>query len=106
MYGLSQENITKIINCIATPSNVEEAILFGSRAKGNYKEGSDIDICIKGEKLTLKDIYTIQDAYDETYLLYKLDIVIYHKITEPALVEHIERTGIKIYSKKENRNVA
>jgi len=113
-YGLTEQNITKITNLFANNSNVEEAILFGSRAKGNYKEGSDIDVCLKGENLSLQDIISLQIAYDDTYLLYKLDLVIYNKITEPNLINHIDRIGVRLYQNSvkmndnsfQNKNVA
>ena len=71
-------------------------ILFGSRAKGNYREGSDIDIAIKGTDITPKDRDQWLLKYETLHLPWKLDLVIYHHIKEHALIEHINRTGIPI----------
>ena len=71
-------------------------ILFGSRAKGNYREGSDIDIAIQGKNITPKDRSAWLLKYETLNLPWKLDLVIYHHIKEPALVEHIDRVGIRI----------
>ena len=71
-------------------------ILFGSRAKGNYREGSDIDLAIKGADMTLKDRDRWLLKYETLNLPWKLDLVIYHHIKEPALLEHINRAGIQI----------
>lgn len=71
-------------------------ILFGSRAKGNYREGSDIDIAIKGDTVTLKDRDRWLQKYETLNFPWKLDIVIYHFIKEGKLTEHIDRVGIKI----------
>lgn len=105
-YGINDNNWNKIMMLIANQPNVDEAILFGSRAKGNFREGSDIDVCIKGEKLTLQDVYSILKAYDDTYLLYKLDLLIYNQINEPALKEHIDRVGVTFFKRNKQKNVA
>lgn len=74
----------------------EEIILFGSRAKGNYREGSDIDIALKGKNLTLDDRSKINIQYPDLNLPWQLDIVIYNLITEPKLKEHIDKVGIPL----------
>ena len=71
-------------------------ILFGSRAKRNYREGSDIDVAIKGANITPKDRDHWLLKYEILNLPWKLDLVIYHHIKEPALIEHINRVGIRI----------
>jgi predicted nucleotidyltransferase len=77
---------------------VEEAYLFGSRAKGNFKNGSDIDIAIEGDGLILHNILDIQTEYDKLNFPYKLDLIIFNRITEQNLIEHINRVGIKLFS--------
>lgn len=71
-------------------------ILFGSRAKKKYREGSDIDIAIKGNHITPKDRDAWLLTYEALNLPWKLDLVIYHQIKEPALIEHINRVGIRL----------
>ncbi|MBI2026836.1 MAG: nucleotidyltransferase domain-containing protein [Deltaproteobacteria bacterium] len=71
-------------------------ILFGSRAKGNYREGSDIDIAITGDNVTLKDRDHWLLKYDNLNLPWKLDLVVYHLIEESALQSHIDRIGVRI----------
>ena len=51
-YGLKKKDINSIIKSLQKFSEVDEAILFGSRAMGNYKKASDIDISIKGNNVT------------------------------------------------------
>lgn len=74
-----------------------EALLFGSRAKGNYREGSDIDIALKGRHATLDLRDELLNAYEELNLPWKLDLVIYEQIQEPALKEHIDRVGRRLF---------
>lgn len=78
---------------------VDEAILYGSRAKGDYKPGSDIDLALKGEKLDLKELNRIALALDDLFLPYTFDLSIYHRIDNPDLLEHIARVGRIFYRK-------
>ncbi len=98
-YGLDKVDIKNIIGILKLDENIKEAVLFGSRAKGTYKNGSDIDIAIKGSNLNLNNIIEISSAIDELWLPYKFDIIIYERINDPALIEHIERVGIILYRK-------
>ena len=83
-------------NFKARADELQESILFGSRAKGNFKPGSDIDLAVKGpvSKDTLSALLT---AFEESLLPYFVDVVIYEHITNEALREHIDRVGISIY---------
>lgn len=73
-------------------------IIYGSRAKGNYRKGSDIDLVLKGENLTINDVLKLEDDLDELLLPYLFDISILHHIKNPNLLGHIERVG-KIFYK-------
>ena len=93
-YGLSEINGKRIMDVFSRFSEVQEAVLFGSRAKGNYRQGSDIDIAVKGT--VSKDVLSaLLVAFDETVLPYFVDIVVYDHIKNIALKEHIDRVGIR-----------
>jgi type I restriction enzyme S subunit len=79
-------------------SEIEKAILFGSRAKGNYKPYSDIDIALKGEKLDLLLKGTIETELDDLLLPYKMDIILFKHINNDELIDHIERVGKILYT--------
>lgn len=98
-YGLTDYEIKSIVDILADDPKVEELILFGSRAKGNYSSGSDIDIAMIGKNLRLNEISKALVLLDELYLPYKLDLVIYHRIQEPALIEHIINVGIRLFKR-------
>jgi predicted nucleotidyltransferase len=83
----------------AENAKVETAIIFGSRAKGNYKEGSDIDIVIKGLELNFEDRLNLMQKLDELGLPYKIDLINYYNITDLDLIDHIDRIGIMFYVK-------
>ncbi len=95
-YGIVQEHWDKILALFKKNPKIEAVILFGSRAKGNFKPGSDIDLALQGKGLTLSDFTPIQLAYEELYLPWKLDLVLYDSISHPDLVEHIQRVGVKV----------
>jgi len=97
-FGLKPTDLEIICGVLAKESVIEQAILFGSRAKGNYKPGSDIDIALKGKKLTSDIITRVSfQLNEETTMPYQFDILNYHTIREPSLQEHIDRVGIVFY---------
>lgn len=100
-YGLSKETVTKVNSVFSRFKEVEEAILYGSRAKGNFKPGSDIDLTLKGNNLQLKLLNKISLDIDDLLLPYTFDISIFHQISNPDLIEHIDRVGLIFYKKKE-----
>ena len=92
--GIKQETWDKIIGVLRSHPAVEEVILFGSRAKGNFKDGSDIDICIKGTSLSDRDIIVLANELDELNLPWEIDLLRYEEISDQAVIEHIDRVGI------------
>ncbi len=92
-FGLSTEDINKIKEIIVRFPEIERVIIYGSRAKGNYKPSSDIDLTLVGEKLTLTLLQTLENEIDDLLLPYKFDISIFHQISNPDLIAHIERVG-------------
>lgn len=93
-FGLRQQDLAEIIQMVQQFSVVEEAIIFGSRAKGNYKKGSDIDIAVKGKGVTHEVVASLSFLLnDESATPYFFDIVHFEEISEKELVEHINRVG-------------
>ncbi|GEM_PF-62686 len=99
MYGLTNDTIQAIQEVFAKYPDVEKAILYGSRAKGNYRPGSDIDLTLSGEKLTLSTLQKIENELDDLLLPYKIDLSVFQHIGNPDLVAHIERVGQVFYQK-------
>ena len=100
-FGLKEETIKKINTIFAEYPQVEEAILYGSRAKGSYKPESDIDLTLRGNGLNLRVLNKITLALDDLLLPYIIDLSIYYRIENQDLLEHIERVGRIFYTKKE-----
>jgi predicted nucleotidyltransferase len=96
-YGLSKININKIINVFRQFPEIETALLYGSRAKGNYRPSSDIDLTLKGRKFNLQVLSRIILKLDDLLLPYRFDISIYSQINNPELLDHIHRVGKAFY---------
>jgi predicted nucleotidyltransferase len=100
-YGLKDRDIKYIIGSIKTFSEIMEVILFGSRAKGNKQNGSDVDLAIKGRNITHSTVTHLSYLLNEEKLLpYYFDIVHYEKIDKPELIKHIIRVGVVLYESK------
>ncbi|HWB25564.1 MAG TPA: restriction endonuclease subunit S [Chitinophagaceae bacterium] len=98
-FGLDDSIIEKLQAVLETCPKIDKAYIFGSRAKGNYRADSDIDIAVKGYDITLDDIIKLGVAFEEKGITHKIDLLDYNNIKEPALAEHIDRVGIEFYSR-------
>lgn len=94
--GLNLQQSQSILSLFKEDPQISEVILFGSRAKGCFREGSDIDIAVKGVALTYQNRDELLRKYENLYLPWKLDIVIYTLIENQELKEHIDRRGVKL----------
>lgn len=101
-YGLKQDVIGKIQGVFELFDEVQEVILYGSRAKGNAKPGSDIDLTMKGENLDLKLMNKVSNKLDDLLLPYTIDLSVFYLIDDQDLLDHIERVG-KVFYKKSGR---
>jgi len=99
-YGLSKDTIDSINSVFADYSDVEQVVLYGSRAKGNYKNGSDIDLTVTGRELGIEHLTSISSDLDDLLLPYSFDLSLYDQITNNNLIDHINRIGIVFYNKK------
>lgn len=99
LFGLKDEQLTKIKNALSSFGKIDEVIIFGSRAKGNFKPGSDIDLAIKSKDFSFDDLLKLHHTLDELNLPYKFDLLIYSSIKDKDVIEHINRAGVSIYKK-------
>lgn len=99
-YGLSSDAITAIQAVLKKYPKVSKAILYGSRAKGNYRPASDIDLTLQGEQLDYAELVKIDNELDDLLLPYTIDLSIYQSIENADLIDHIKRVGQVFYSRK------
>lgn len=98
MFGIYPKSFEEIIKIINEILSIDEVIIYGSRAKGNYKEGSDIDITLIGN-VTKEDFSKLWQDLDDSYIPYKFDISIYKDLHSDSLKEHIDRVGKTFYKR-------
>lgn len=99
--GLSVEVIKKIQNEFKKLPEIELAILYGSRAMGNFRNGSDIDLTIKLKSNYVSSIRLLNQIsmmIDDLNLIYSFDLSLFDDISNDDLIEHINRVGIEFYS--------
>lgn len=97
--GLKDKQAANIKSVFAKFPHIDEVILYGSRAKGTYRNGSDIDLTIKGT-LSLTELSRVEIELDDLLLPYKIDLSLHSKIDNLDLLEHIERVGKLFYGRE------
>lgn len=100
--GLRESDLLAIRAILNGHPEVERAFVFGSRAKGSHKNGSDVDLALKGHRLTFADVSRISYELNETTNMpYRFDVLGYETIQTAALKEHIDRVGAEVYDRRE-----
>ncbi len=98
-YGLKIDVVEKIQAVLARFDLIDTAIIYGSRAKGNYKPGSDIDLTLKVKKESPSSLlFDVSGAIDDLNLIYSFDISLYHQIDNENLLDHINQVGVEFYN--------
>ncbi|MBE0507206.1 MAG: nucleotidyltransferase domain-containing protein [Marinospirillum sp.] len=101
--GLSSKDLALIRQAAEACPEIEQLVLFGSRAKGNYRKGSDVDLAVMGSKVTYETITQLADQLNEELPLpWFFDVLDYNTLTEPALKEHIDRVGLVVFQATSN----
>ena len=96
-YGLKAETLDSICAVLSAHPGVVRAVLYGSRAKGNFRDGSDIDLCLIAPSLGLMEQLQIDAELDDLLLPYKIDLSRFHALDNPALIDHVQRVGVTVY---------
>ena len=97
--GLSEETIQKVRDVFSRYPRIEKAILYGSRAKGTYRNGSDIDIAFVGDGMDITLLNAIRGDIDDLLLPYTFDLSALPSIDNHDLVEHLKRVGVVLYQR-------
>ena len=96
-FGLDQETLAKIISVFAAHTEVEKVLIYGSRSKGNYRRGSDIDLTLIGKYLNVSILNAIKIELDDLNTPYLFDLSLFDSLHSPDLEEHIARVGQVFY---------
>lgn len=96
-FGLSQKIIALLIKVFSSYHQIDKVVIFGSRAKGTFHPGSDIDLAVFSNQLTYDEFQKLRLDIENLSLLYKVDILDYNKIDNQNLLGHINRVGKVFY---------
>jgi len=99
-FGLDEQTILKLQAAFKHFPAIDKVLIYGSRAKGNFKKGSDIDLTLVGCQLDQRQCSDIAEALDDLLLPYMIDLSVYHLLNHEELQEHIDRVGQVLYEKQ------
>lgn len=98
-FGLKAEYIRRIQQVFSHYPGVDQVLLYGSRAKGTYRPGSDIDLTIKTNNNAESGLlYKVIGELDDLDLAYSFDVSLFDQIDNANLVDHINRVGVEFYN--------
>jgi predicted nucleotidyltransferase len=99
-FGLLDADLSEILLVLESFPEIREAKIFGSRAKGNHHPGSDVDIALVGEQISLDVVAKVHFILEEqSKMPYLFDVVDYTHLAAGALREHIDRVGVTIFKR-------
>ena len=98
-HGLTTTTVERLQSVLAHYPEVETAVLYGSRAKGTHRPGSDIDLTLCGNDLNHTLLTRIDNELDDLLLPYQIDLSLMSSLSHPALLDHIRRVGVVLYEK-------
>ena len=98
-FGLSPATLEKVNHVFAQHDAIDSVLIYGSRTKGNFRAGSDIDLTIKGDEIPFAEFMQIEDQIDDLMLPHTVDLSQYRQLENIDLIAHIDRVGVAIYSK-------
>lgn len=99
-FGLPPATLEKLNSVFARHAAIDSVLLYGSRAKGNYRAGSDIDLTIKGGEIPFDELMQIENEIDDLMLPYTVDLSQYRQLENADLIAHIDKVGVAIYERK------
>ncbi len=99
MFGLYPNSYKKILSIFNKYENIEKVIIYGSRAKGDFKEGSDIDLTLIGD-LNYIDLINLKHEFEDSSIPYLVDLSIFKELKTESLLEHIKRVGKVFYERE------
>ena len=96
--GIPAKYIDQLRGVFAGHPQIHTVSLYGSRAMGTFRPGSDIDLCINADEIEWSEFLAIEREIDDLMLPWKLDLSLWHQIENDALKQHIERVGVEFYA--------
>jgi uncharacterized protein len=90
--GISGSQQQRLMDVLIQQADVDAIWLFGSRAMGRERPGSDIDLCVDAARLSHRDRLRLMAAIDDLLLPWTVDVALRHELP-PDLLSHVQRVG-------------
>lgn len=94
--GIPPEVTARILALLVEQEPIQRVVLYGSRALGRQRSGSDIDLCLEAPEMDLAELLVLGAQLDDLLLPWRIDLQLRHLIRHPGLLEHIDRAGITL----------
>lgn len=101
-FGLPPATLEKLNSVFTQHNAIDSVLIYGSRAKGNYRTGSDIDLCVKSGEISFTEFMHMENQIDDLMLPYTVDLSQYKQLNNAELIANIDRVGVVIYAKVMN----
>lgn len=101
-FGLTDRALVLLRGLFSADPRIERAIVYGSRAKGNFRHGSDIDITLDAPGMNFDGFVRLCAAVDDLMLPWNIDLSLLSHIDNPDLLDHIARVGKPLWIKQQN----
>lgn len=95
--GIPEKSLNMLITIFEKFDFIEKVVVYGSRAKGNYRQGSDIDLAVYSPTMTFSEQMQLELEIDDLLMPYSVDLLHFEKLTNEKLIEHIVRVGVPVY---------
>jgi len=102
VFGLTDRDMDSIKKIFSQYPEVKLVHIFGSRAKGNFNSGSDIDLALMNSGISEQTIAQLKNDFEESSLPYFVDLIYFTPLTHQELIDHINRVGVLFYKAEEN----
>ena len=103
--GLPSEVCDQVLAEIQKQTPVQRVVLYGSRALGRYRSGSDVDLCLTAPAMTLEQLLQLGAQLDDLLLPWSIDLQLDHLISHEGLKEHIQRAGVCLWQRHQNQGM-
>jgi len=106
-FGLRDSDLAEINSILGRFPEIDSAKIFGSRAMGTHRPGSDVDIALFGAGVGLETVAKVHDLLEEqSRMPYLFDVVDFTHLKHQPLRDHIDRVGIVIYFRETKNSQA
>ena len=99
VFGLPLSTLDQLKRVFKNHAKVKKVLIYGSRATGTYRLGSDIDLCIQSPEISYEEYLKIENELEELLFPWKIDLILYHRIDNRELKNEIRDHGKPIYGK-------